>query len=261
MRNTRFKIAEKDIISFFDNNNQKVFLYTELSKILEDNKDFWRLPINLSVKKFIDLLMGTKILKSYKFEFPNKKILRFSWGDVSDFLLIQSLFKNSYFSHYTAMFFNNLTNQIPKTIYLNFEQAKKNVRKEEMLQKNIDIAFSRQARTSNNIAIFGNYRICILNGKHTNNLGVTEFKTQKAENLFVTGIERTLIDITVRPSYAGGVYEVLQAYKLASTKVSINKLVAILKEIDYTYPYHQAIGFYLEKSGSYKEAQIELLKK
>ena len=38
----------------------------------------------------------------------------------------------------------------------------------------------------------------------------------------VTDLERTLIDIAVRPEYAGGVYEVLNVYRLAKGKVSAN---------------------------------------
>jgi len=96
-------------------------------------------------------------------------------------------------------------------------------------------------------------------------LGLTELKvdgqTLEREKIIFTDIERTIIDITVRPFYAGGVFEVLKAYRLAKGKVSINKLSAMLKTINYIYPYHQAIGFYLERAGGYKDSVIRIFKK
>jgi len=85
--------------------------------------------------------------------------------------------------------------------------------------------------------------------------------TSENEKLMVTDVERTLIDIVVRPSYSGGIKEVLEAYRKAVGKVSINKLSAMLQKLNYTYPYHQAIGFYLQRAGVYRESQISLLKK
>jgi predicted transcriptional regulator of viral defense system len=72
-------------------------------------------------------------------------------------------------------------------------------------------------------------------------------------------VERTLIDITVRPVYSGGVFEVLKAFERAKEEVSINKLLGFLNQLNYIYPYHQAIGFYLTKAG-YKESQIKMVK-
>ncbi len=95
----------------------------------------------------------------------------------------------------------------------------------------------------------------------TGNLGITEINFSSNEFLPITDIERTLIDITVRPVYSGGIYMVLDAYKAAQDKVSINKLTAYLQKLNYVYPYHQAIGFYLDKTGAYSKKQIDLLHK
>ena len=63
------------------------------------------------------------------------------------------------------------------------------------------------------------------------------------------------------PFYSGGVQEVLTAYKNAAQRVSVNRLAAMLRQLDYVYPYHQAIGFFLERAGAYRESQLRLMKK
>ncbi|MBN1765422.1 MAG: hypothetical protein JW860_09220 [Sedimentisphaerales bacterium] len=100
----------------------------------------------------------------------------------------------------------------------------------------------------------------MLNGMHIGNIGVVEADGYEGEKIQLTDIERTLIDIAVRPEYAGGPFEVLRAYKSAKNKVSINRLTALLKKINYVYPYHQVIGYYLDKAGVYQKSQIDRIK-
>lgn len=63
----------------------------------------------------------------------------------------------------------------------------------------------------------------------------------------------------VRPSYSSGVSEVLKAFRNANEfhKVSVNKLSGYLNRMNFIYPYHQAIGFYLEAAG-YKKSQVDI---
>ena len=79
MSRTRFDIAKKDILSFFENNPQQVFLRTDIGKILNENRNFWRLAQATTREKFIDLLLQKTPLKATELQFPNKCI-QFSHG-------------------------------------------------------------------------------------------------------------------------------------------------------------------------------------
>ena len=258
---TRVQIAKKDIVKHFDNLPKRVFDKAEISGIYEKNREFWRLAQSMPVEEFIDFLVKNNKLKIVKFKFPSRAITKYTWGEVSLYQTLVNLRPKCYFTHYTAMYFHELTEQIPKVIYVNVEQTPKPKSMFQLEQSRIGIAFKRPAHLSSNITEYADYKICLLNGMFTGNNGVTEIPGPEGEILKVTDVERTLIDITVRPEYAGGVFEVLKAFKNAHKKVSVNRLAAMLRKINYTYPYHQAIGFYMEKAGVYSPSQIELLQK
>jgi len=59
----------------------------------------------------------------------------------------------------------------------------------------------------------------------------------RGEPLEVTDLERTLIDIAVRPAYAGGVRPVLTAYLRSRSKVSVDRIAKLLRRLDYVYPF------------------------
>jgi hypothetical protein len=214
------------------------------------------------VNAFIEFLLNETQLNHVSLPFPHRQEVRYLWGSVSPFLLALTLRTNSYLSHYTASFLHELTINVPKVLYVNREQLPPRLREDSLDQKAIDIAFRRQQRVSHASASYAGYEITLIESMGIEGTGIIEMEDPFGNGILrLTNIERTLIDITVRPNYAGGPYEVLDAYKRASTKVSINRLLAILKAQNYIYPYHQAIGFYLEKSKSYNESIIARVKK
>ena len=123
----------------------------------------------------------------------------------------------------------------------------------------MDRAFQRRPRKSKYVFEYGTFQVCLVNGMNTGNLGVETIDVD-GEPLRVTNLARTLIDATIRPAYAGGCSAVMKAFKKAKDRVSADQIIAMLKKIKYVYPYHQAIGFYMENVGFDEEAVNKLRK-
>jgi hypothetical protein len=218
--------------------------------------------LDVGVKKFIKLLIESSRLTELRFDFPApyRAELRYVWGNVPLFEVMQTIKRGCYFSHHTAARFHSLTEEAPKTTYLTVEQVNASISIGQMSQASIDRAFQGHPRVSKNIADSKAFRLCIVAGRNTGNLGVVEEKVIPDTGILrFTNLERTLIDLTVRPVYSGGVFKVAKAFQLAKDRLSVSKLAAMLKTLEYTYPYHQAIGFYLEQA-RYDSKAIELFR-
>jgi predicted transcriptional regulator of viral defense system len=252
--------ASEAIVELFDAAGKRVYMRSEVEEILASNKEAWRLNRKTPAKTFIEHLLGSGRMRVAEFNFRTRKEVRYIWGDVQPFELAQSLKPNAYLTHRSAMYLNGLTREFPEVIYINQEQALRHKRSGELLQEGIDAAFQRPSRVSKEVAESGGVKVCVVHGQRTDGLGVEEMDCADGNGLRVTSLERTLIDITVRPIYSGCVSEVLRAYRAAKGRLSVGKLVEVLREMNYVYPYHQAVGFYLEHAGACRKSDLRQLR-
>ncbi len=246
----RLTLAKPRIVAHFDGLTQSAFTTTEIAHVLEENREDWRLAQRTTVVKFIEYLTKHSKLRNIEFSCEHHPSLhRFAWGDATPLQLGLSLKTDAYLSHGTAVYLHQLNDLLPRTIYVNNEHSPGGRYDDEMEQADLDRAFSRPQRTSNYRYRFGEYTYVLVNSQKTDHLGVETIQGPDSETLPVTSLERTLIDIVVRPAYSGGIYQVAEAYASAINDLSVSRIVAMLRKLDYLYPYHQAIGYLLERAG------------
>ena len=247
---------------------QKIWTRNELFQLIDENLEGWEaakdaedaieLP-SRSRTTVLNALVRETPLTPITLKFPYRSVTRYAYGEVPTFAIIQSVDAQGYFSHYTAMQIHGLTEQIPKSVYFNVEQPATGGGG-SLSQRAIDNAFKGKCRVTNNVIEFRGLTIHKINGQNTEQLGVVEQEQDDGVTIQVTNLERTLIDIAVRPVYSGGIGEVAHAYRIAAEKVSGNRIATYLKSLNYTYPYHQVIGYYMTRAGNYSHSQISRLK-
>lgn len=258
---SRFKIAKKDIVALFEARAQRVYRERELAQLVSANRSSWRLAQSMGIEEFVELMVGATPLRSVTVQLDDQEKTLYTWGPATAFEIAVSVVPRAYLSHYTALYLHELTEQIPKQLFVNQEQSAKALVTAPLTQADLDAAFARPQVASRSRGAYEDYTLVLLHGKHTGQLGVVTQTHFAAGQVQLTSLERTLIDITIRPDYAGGMQQVLDAYRRAAGRVSVNRLVGLLAKLMFRYPYHQAIGFYMEQAGNYKPAQVKLLEK
>ena len=250
----------RDLREALNSASQRVFAPQELRSFLDRERLRLAIPLSMGSAKLIGLLVQEGVLHEVRLQREGTTSTastrtRFVVGNVSPYEVGLSLARGGYLSHASALFLNALTEQVPKTIYVNKEQTPKPRGRAVLTQPAIDRAFRGSSRTSQYVFVSSTSRYVLLSGKQTGRLEVSQVSGPSGELLEVTKLERTLVDVVVRPTYAGGVYELAKAYKAAASRTSVNTLLAVLKKLDYVYPYHQSIGFLMERAG-FSEAQL-----
>lgn len=265
---SRIQIAKPDIVKRFEA-LPHVLKASDVARVFNKERAFWRLTNSTSLSSFIRFMREKTALREVRYTFPQRDITGYVWGDVPLLEILLGLVDDSFYSHYTAVRIHGLTEQVPKTIFLNHEKSSNSIgyssHSELFDQAAIDAAFSKPPRASKNESATEDVRIIFLESAYHSSIGITtsavNFGGDRDLNIRHTNLERTLIDIVVRPFYAGGVFEVAKAFEHAKDKgVSINTLSSMLKRMGFGYPYHQAIGFYLERA-NFKSSLVDIFRK
>ncbi len=244
---------------FEDANFNGICAFDEKSiyEFLNTNRDVMRTK-SFSLNKFITYLLKHELVSLFEFEnnINDKKIyISKYFNDKSDYAkaieIATLLIHKSYLSYFSSMYYHNLTQQLPKRIYLSVER-KSNAPHNELQQEVINKALCKDGRKPTVVLSILGYEIYLLHSKEANRVGIKIVQLYD-KDYRITTLERTLIDIVVRNDLSGGIEEVVQVYKKAFQEykkdISINKIIFILKKLNYIYPYHQVVGYLLSKSG------------
>ncbi len=237
------------IKTFLNTSKLKSFQKKELVIVLKD-LDIISPQTSIDKRnKIINEICDQKLLlkKSFSDQHGKEKEIYFIPSS-NEFTSFFSLVKNGYFSHLSALMLHNLIEETDQSnIYLNFERSARK-EKSELNQNNIDAAFLKEVKKSTKYYKAANKTVFILNGQYYNQLGVIE-ESLNNQHYRYTNIERTLIDVAIRPIYAGGIFNVLRAFKNVKSVVNLPLLRSYINEMDHLYPYEQVIGYYLDKAG------------
>jgi predicted transcriptional regulator of viral defense system len=261
MRKESFEAAQELIKDNLYSDNIKAYTTFDMKNIFSLNRNDWKIAGYRTADQFMSFLENKNIVKILKLKHQStgsiKKIL--TEPDATTQNIALTIKKDGYLSNYSSMQIHQLTLQIPKSLYISFNKSLelKDIKKNEneISQENIDIAFSKPQRITSEVyrSELDNTRFYFIQKAHKEkNIGIISI-----DNYSYTDLERTLIDIAVRPAYSGGVFEVLNAFEIAKENVDVNKLNTYLLELDYKYPYHQVIGFYMTKAG-YADEKVRL---
>lgn len=228
----------------------------ELDQLISRQRDTWQIPSSVGTTTVIRELCDAGVLREVRLAFPGRGQTRYTVPRTTAYDIALSLHRECYLTHHTALYLHGLVEIEPRDVYVNLEQSNRSDPNAELVQTAIDAAFRRSPRITNNVATLESRRLVYLNGRQTGGLGVISKKGANGTTLRLTNVERTLIDAVVRPAYSGGISTVLSAFRRATRRMSTARLKEMLDEMQFAYPYHQSIGFLLEKSGTYSERAI-----
>lgn len=211
------------------------------------------------------------------FRLENDKILQpvpLKWMQGSPFRKLQAaqheinpleitmgFFEKGYLCFGSALFWNGLTVQIPKTFYIAKERPRRGVKR---IQPDLDEfalqeLFMKSPRTSSQTCRFQDYSYTLVERDFSDQLGIVSKTVPfagKEVRITLTNLERTLIDCTVSPHYSGGLSAIVHAFERAVPKLHIQTMISTYKKLSLLFPYWQRIGLILDRISTRKNVDI-----
>lgn len=161
----------------------------------------------------------------------------------------------SYLCYQTALFWNELTGQVPRTFYIGQERPPTSSKEQIPISFDdfeLRDAFVKALVERKNVGTFGQYRYIILVRTYTGNAGVEVRKIPfngKMITTSITGLERTLLDCISVPENAGGISNVIEAIRLGAKKIDIDIFYGLYTKLRFKYPHWQRVGFLFDRLG------------
>jgi predicted transcriptional regulator of viral defense system len=159
-----------------------------------------------------------------------------------------------HFCHLTSAYYHGLTNQVPNRIYIRTSRVgtTSRSRPDKLNDLQISAQFVKPHRRTEKMVSFGGGRIYLISGSRLDRVGVVpvdpHIQTFPNESR-ITGLERCLIDAVVAPHYNGGIASIPEFFENAAEALDVENLIDQYRQLDFLYPFHQSLGFFLDHTG------------
>lgn len=253
--------SKKEIANYFEEFDQKVFSERELKDLFMKNLDQWKISKYLKYSNFLEFLLKEELFVCDKIGFASEKgrvHTIYSSPGTSVYEKVCGLNEKAYLSYFSASYLYSLTEQIPKDIYVCMpSQVSKHI---DLTQEDIFESMTKDYKKNNNFGKLGDTLVHSIFGIKMDNI-VISVDHPIYGKVRLPLPEKHLIDLAIRPELSGGVEEVIKAYAESRSLVSVNVVRKLIKDFNFSYPYHQIIGFYMDISGKYTEPELKKIEK
>lgn len=168
--------------------------------------------------------------------------------------IADAFFKDSFIGFGSAMYWNDLTDQIPKIYHVATERKKKTLGShfEEVDDDYLMDQFMRAVKSPSYYAAYRGIQYILSERDFSDRAGIVRksLKLNDRKIIFnITDKERTILDSIAFPEKSGGIKNVIDVASRSFRKLSSEKLIDYYSRIHFTYPYWQRIGLIFDRVG------------
>lgn len=221
----------------------------DFEDLLANRRTDWGLGRFESTATVLSALMGPNRLQHEEVTFARLSLHFLVWRHASPYELPWALSGHAYLSHYTALMVHDLTDNRPKTVYLANPRPPRRRERPLLDQDVVDRAMRATPRLTSNRGEWHGHEIVLVESEVPAGLTVAETIAFAGREIRVATLERTLFDAVVRPEYCGGIAYLPEIFRRAVGRLSINRLLRLLRGLNTGFPYHNVMGFLLERAG------------